>query len=145
MKQVARALLRKDDGTYLLVKHHKSDTWTLPWWHIEKWESLHKALKREIREEFNLKIHILWDSDDFGIEHIQNLPLPLAIYKIQYQSRKWWLQKKMEYIFHAEVRDISALQIQEKEIADHIWLTPWEIQELPNTFEQIPKLLEKIS
>jgi len=39
--------------------HHKSETWTLPGGHIEKGETLHQAIKREIREECNVKIKFL--------------------------------------------------------------------------------------
>jgi len=36
MRQVARALLRNSDGKYLMVMHHKSDTWTTPGGHIDE-------------------------------------------------------------------------------------------------------------
>jgi ADP-ribose pyrophosphatase YjhB (NUDIX family) len=44
--------------------HHKSDTWTTPGGHIDKGEPIHKALRREIREEFNMKIKFLGETHD---------------------------------------------------------------------------------
>lgn len=144
MKQVVRTLLKNAENKILLVQHHKSDTWTLPGGHIEKWESLYQALKREIREEFGIKIKILWVRDDFGMEHIKNLPLPLAIYRINYESRKWGPQKKMEYIFLSELKDDSEFTVDVKEIKEYSWFTAEEIGKLENVFEQIPILLKKI-
>jgi len=78
MRQVARALLRNDEGKYLLVMHHKSDTWTTPGGHIDEWEPIHKALKREVLEEFNMKVKFLWDKNNLGLEYIKEYPLPIG-------------------------------------------------------------------
>ena len=144
MRQVVRAFLRNSDGKYLLVQHHKSDIWTLPGGHIDKWETLHQALKREIKEEFQLKIRFLWEKDDFWLEHIKSQALPLSMYKIYYDSRKFGKVKKCEYIFHAEVKDIENFKIQEKEIKDTTWLTLEEFSEINNIFPQVQQMAKKL-
>lgn len=146
MRQVARALLRNEEWKYLLVMHHKSENWTTPGGHIDEWEPMHKALKREIREEFNLKIKFLWEISDLGLEYIKEYPLPVANYKILYTSKKFGKVKKWEFIFHCEIKqwELEHLKIQEKEIKDYKWFTPEEISELENIFPQIPLLLKKV-
>lgn len=144
MRQVVRAFLRNSKWKYLLVQHHKSDTWTLPGGHIDKGETLHQALKREIQEEFNLKIRFLGEKNSFWIEHIKEQVLPMAMYKIHYDSKKFGKVKKYEYIFHAEIRDIEPLKIEEKEIKDITWLTLEEFAEIENIFPQIQKMAEKL-
>jgi len=146
MRQVARALLRNDEGKYLLVMHHKSDTWTTPGWHIDEWEPIHKALKREIKEEFSVKVKFLWESNNLWLEYITELPTPIANYKIHYKSKKFWKVKKWEFIFHCELKEWEweDLKIQEKEIKKYHWFTPEEIMNLENIFPQIPKLLKKV-
>jgi len=145
MRQVARALLRNNEGKYLLVMHHKSDTWTTPGGHIEPKEPIHKAVKREIKEEFNLKIRFLWETTDFGLEYIKEYPTPIANYKIYYDSKKFWKVKKWEFFFHCEAKNQEDLIPQEKEIHDYKWCTPEEIFTLENIFPQIPKLLRKVT
>ena len=144
MKQVVRALLKNDEWKYLLVMHHKSETWTLPGGHIEKGETLHQAIKREIREECNVKIKFLWEKTEIDIEHIHEQVLPVAMYKIKYTSKKLGKTKKCEYIFHAQVRNMQDFHSQEKEIKDYKWSTPEEIFTLENIFPQFPILLKKI-
>lgn len=144
MRQVVRALLKNTEGKYLLVQHLKSDTWTTPGWHIDPEEPIHKALKREIKEEFNMKINFLWELTNFWIEHITELPTPVANYKIHYKSKKFWKVKKWEFIFHCEVKDDSNFKIQEDEIKTYKWFSPEEVYELENIFPQIPVLLKKV-
>jgi 8-oxo-dGTP diphosphatase len=144
MRQVVRCFLKNAQNKYLLVQHHKSDTWTLPGGHIEEGESLYKALKREIKEEFDLKITIKWDCEDLEMEPIKVFPLPLSVYRINYESKKYGPQKKMEYIFEAEVEDITFLKADIKEIKEYQWFTKEEILELQNVFLQIQKLIVKI-
>lgn len=146
MRQVARALLRNDEGKYLLTMHHKSDSWTTPGGHIDEGEPIHKALKREIKEEFNMKIRFIGETHELGLEYITELPTPVANYKIHYKSKKFGKVKKWEFIFHCELKswEIEKIKIQEDEIKKYHWFTPEEIMELENIFPQIPKLLEKI-
>ena len=144
MRQVVRALLQNEEEKYLLVIHQKADTWTTPWGHIDPGETLHQALKREIKEEFNLKIQFLWSRVDLEIEHIHEQVLPLAMYKIKYTSKKFGKTKKCEYIFHARVKDIENLKVQEDEIKEYKWFTLEEIYKLEDVFPQVPKLLKQI-
>jgi len=147
MRQVVRALLKNEEWKYLLVQHHKSDIWTLPGGHVDEWETLHQAMKREIKEEFNLKMKFLGAKDDFELENIKSQVLPLAMYKIYYNSKKFWEVKKCEYIFHAEVKQESMpkFKIQEKEIKDYWWFEVREIIKMESIFPQIPKLFSKIT
>lgn len=147
MRQVARALLRNEEWKYLLVMHHKSDIWTTPGGHIDQWEPIHKALKREIKEEFNLECRFLWEKNNLWLEYIKEYPVPIANYKIYYTSKKFWKVKKWEFIFHCEIKqwEIEHLKIQEKEIKDYKWFTSEEIFSLENIFPQIPLLLKKVS
>lgn len=126
--------------------HHNSNSWTTPGGHIEKWEGMHKALKREMKEECNIKIKILGKKDNFELENIKEYPLPIANYKIYYNSKKFGEIKKWEFIFHAQVQEDSLkdFKIQEKEIKDSHWFSPEEIFELENIFPQIPMLLKKV-
>ncbi len=144
MRQVARALVKNAEWKYLMVIHPKSETWTMPGGHIDEWETLQQAVKRELKEEFNLKIKLLGRKDDFWIEHIKSLVLPIANYKIYYKSKKFGQVKKQEYIFHAEAKDISTLRSCPKEIKDYKWMSAEEIHTLENVFPQIPMLLKKI-
>lgn len=144
MRQVARALLRNSDGKYILVKHHKSDMWTTPGGHVDKGEAIHKAIKREIKEEFNITCRFIGKRDNFELEYIKEYPLPIANYKIYYESKKFGKVKKWEFIFHCEVKNAESFKIQEKEIKEYHWFTPEEIMNLENIFPQIPKLLEKV-
>ena len=144
MRQVARALVKNSEGKYLIVMHPKSETWTIPGGHIEEGEPIQKAVKRELKEEFNIKIKLLGEKDDFGIEYIKEVVLPVANYKIYYDSKKFGKVKKQEYIFHAEAPDLESLKAREKEIKDYKWCTPEEIYSIENIFPQIPMLLKKI-
>jgi 8-oxo-dGTP pyrophosphatase MutT (NUDIX family) len=146
MRQVVRALLRNEEGKYLLVIHQWAENWTTPGGHIDEGEPVHKALKREIKEEFNLKFIFLGETCNLWIEYITELPTPIANYKIHYKSKKFWKVKKWEFIFHCEVKpwETEHLKIQEEEIAEYKWFTPEEIFELENIFPQIPLLLKKV-
>ena len=145
MRQVVRILLKNDEWKYLLVLHPKSETWTIPGGHIEWEETLQQAIKRELKEEFNFKIELLWEKNNFNIDHIKSLALPIANYKIYYKSKKFGAVKKQEYIFHGRVKNIDEIIIQESEIQDYTWCTPEEIFKTKNIFPQIPLLLKKLT
>ena len=146
MRQVVRALLKNEEGKYLLVTHQWAEIWTTPGGHINEGEPIHKALKREIKEEFNLKIKFLGEVHGLWIDYITELPTPIANYKIHYKSKKFGKVKKWEFIFHCQVKpgELEYLEIQEKEIKKYHWFTPEEILELDNIFPQIPLLLKRV-
>lgn len=67
----------KSEWKIFLTKNHR--WWELPWWHIEKWESLENALQREMKEEIwatvkNIKF--FWYKKIINFEKIKN--------------REWW-------------------------------------------------------
>lgn len=145
MKQVVRAFLKNSKWQYLLVKHKGKDYWTLPWWHVEEWETIYKAIKREIKEELNLEIKIHWNTLWLDIENIKEKPSPICTYKIEFEKENWKKIKKTEFIFLASIKDESKkIKVQEKEIDDYILLSSKEILLLDNTFYQIKEIIKKM-
>lgn len=142
MRQVVRCFLENDEWRYLLVKHPKSENWALPGWHIEENETIFDAIHREIKEEFNLDIEIIWEKNWFKSDNILEFPAPISIYNIWYNSNKHWFVEKQEYIFKAKIIWWE-LKIQEEEIEEYDFYKN-EILELKNTFEQIKKLAQKL-
>jgi len=51
MRTAINSAIINDDKEILLVK--KRDTWILPWWKPEKWETDLECLSREVSEELN--------------------------------------------------------------------------------------------
>lgn len=143
MKQVTRTFLKNDEWKYLLVRHNKKDYWTLPWWHVEEWESIYKAIKREIKEELNLEIRILWNKLGFKIENIKEKPAPICTYKIEFINLEWKKISKLEYIFLSTIKS-GEIMIQDEEIEEYKFFTKDEILNLENTFLQIKEILKKI-
>lgn len=143
MKQVTRTFLKNDNWEYLLVRHNKKDYWTLPGWHIEEWEDIYTAIKREIKEELNLEIKILWIKIWFDIENIKEKPAPICTYKIDFVNEKWKKIKKLEYIFLSEIKS-GEIKIQDEEIEEYKFFTKEEIMWLDNTFVQFKEILRKI-
>ena len=143
MKRVVRTFLKNNEGKYLFVKHHKKGNWVLPGWHIEKWETIYKAIKREIKEELNLEIKILWDK--IWLENTENLkekPLPISIYKLNYENRDGKKIEKMEYIFLSEIKNWE-IKTQDSEIYEYIFLSKEEVLENSNIYEQTKEILKK--
>lgn len=143
MRQVVRCLLQNDEWKYLLVIHPKATNWTLPWWHIEKNENIYESLYREIKEEFNFDIEILWKKIWIDRWEINELPNPLCVYEINYISNKHWAVQKLEYIFLWKIKSWK-IKIQEEEIEKYNFFTKEEILQLDNTFEQIKKIIKNI-
>ena len=144
MRNVVRCFLRNSEWKYLLVKHQWKDNWSLPGWHIEGGESIYKTLKREIKEELNLKINFLWDTLWLDIENIKEEPRPICTYKINFVSEKWKKIKKVEYIFLVEIKSWE-IEIQEKEIFEYALFTKEEILNLENIYLQIKEIVKKIA
>lgn len=51
---IVRAFLFNQEGNILMTRHKPNAPWVLPGGHVETGETLHTALKREIREEFGI-------------------------------------------------------------------------------------------
>ena len=143
MKQVVRCLLQNNINQFLLVKHSQATYRTLPGWHIENWENLYEALRREIKEEFNFDIKIKGKKIWFDRTNIKELPLPVFCYQIEYTSNKWGKLKKIEYIFQAEIIWWK-IEIQEEEIDDYKYFSKNEILKLDNTFWQIKEIIRNL-
>jgi len=144
MREVARAFVRNDEWKYLLTKHAWKNIWVLPGWGLEKDESIFKCIKRELKEEFNLDIKIIWDKFNFDTKRIlKTYPNPICSYKIEFTNKKYWKQKRIEYIFLVELKNkISDIIIQKEEIWDYNFFSLDEIINLENTFEQIKEMAE---
>lgn len=137
---VVRVILKNYDNKILLVKHKGASFWSLPWWHIEELEDLYQALHREIKEEFNVKVEILWISNTFSSENISPMLLPISVYKIKFNSRKYWEVVNTEYIFNAKIISWK-IKVQEEEIEEFNFFTKEEILDLEDVYSQIKDLL----
>lgn len=143
MKQITRTFLKNDNWEYLLVRHNKKDYWTLPGGHVEEWEDIYNAIKREIKEELNLEIKILWKKLNLNLENIKEKPTPICTYKIDFINEKWKRIKKLEYIFLSEIKS-GEIKIQDDEIEEYKFFTKEEILNLENTFIQFKEILKSI-
>ena len=141
MRQVVRTFLVKDENI-LLVKHNETTKWALPWWHIEEWETIFQAIHRELKEEFNFDIEIVWDKNFLSEERVTEYPKPISIYTISYNSLKFWDVTKLEFIFNAKYVSWE-LKVQTEEIYDYKWFSKEEILDNSNDiYSQIVELLD---
>jgi len=146
MRQVVRCFLQNKENKFLLVKHIKAKNWSLAWWHLEENENMYEALHREIKEEFNFKIEILGNKIWFNknkLNELNELPIPISIYNVKYNSIKHWLIQKQEYIFLAKIIAWN-IKIQTEEIEEYNFFTKEEILKLDNTFEQIKETIKTL-
>jgi NADH pyrophosphatase NudC (nudix superfamily) len=143
MKQVVRTFLKNNDWKYLLVKHVWKDMWILPWGHIETNETIYKAIKREIKEELNLDIKLLGNKLWIEIDWIKEKTQPVCTYKIEFNSKKYWKIKKIEYIFLSKIKKWE-IKIQEDEISEYNFFTKDEIINLNNIYNHFKEILIKI-
>lgn len=144
MKKVVRTFLKNEEWKFLLVRHKNKDYWSLPGWHIEWNEDIYKAIKREVKEELNLKIKILWTKIWLDFENIKELAGPVCVYKIEFETSKWKNVKKLEYIFLSEIKS-GEIKIQEEEIDEYKFFTVDEILTLESTFKQVKQILKSIA
>lgn len=143
MKKIVRTFLKNEKNEFLLVKHIWKDYWSLPWGHLEDWESIYKWIKRECKEELNLKIKILWAKMWLQIEHVKELPQPICTYKIKYNEFKGKEIKKLEYIFLSEIKS-GEIKIQKSEISKYKFFSKEEILKLENTHIQVKEIAKNI-
>ena len=120
MEHVVRCYCINDNDEILLAKASSDQLWTLPWGHIDEWESMHQALERELQEEFALDITIVWSESLIASHSVSSMPLPIAVYTVQYEHRSRGNVKRMEYVFFARC-DTSEVDVQEDEIYDYQW------------------------
>lgn len=143
MERVVRTFLRNDDWKYLLVKHKWKNYWSLPGGHIDEWESIYKAIKRECMEELQLKIKIIWNKIGLDVDHIKEKALPICIYKLKYNQFNWKQAKKLEYIFLSEIVSGDII-VQVSEIDEYKFFTIDEIIALENTHDQVKEIAKTL-
>lgn len=141
IKQVVRAFVFNDKNDILMVKHHEDGRWVLPWGHIETWESLYDTLRREIKEEFNLYVEPFWEVVWTELKGIDEYPVPVSIYTINYVSHKHWSVTKMEYIFMADVVWWK-FNVDKGEIFNYRWFSINQLLELDPVTETFPQIID---
>ncbi len=164
MKQVVRAFLFNPEGQVLLVQHTANTPWVLPGGHVEPWESLHEAMKREIQEEFWISAQFFEIDYEEILHHkgkkLCHHPLPIAIYDLEYRDREGKDKSRTEYVFlmetaysHLEgsakrgVDGPNELTVQSTEIHAYKWFEVDDILSMkPNieTYDFIIEMLGKI-
>ena len=143
MKKNVRTFLKNDEWKYLFIKHKEKWSWTLPWWHVDVWENVYDALKREIKEELNLEIKIVWNKLGLDIKNLKEKPLPICIYKIKYKNKNKEEKKKLEYIFLSEIKS-GVLKLQIEEIYDYKYFSKEEILKEKKIYKQVKQIIEHI-
>ena len=90
MKQVVRAFLFNPEGQILLAQHKPNTPWVLPGGHVEREETLHNAMIREIHEEFSINAQFFEIDSEEVLHHqgkkLTHHPLPIAIYDLKYKN-----------------------------------------------------------
>ena len=143
MKKIVRAIVRSDQWKILLVKHSKKDFWVLPWWHMEKNENEYQTLKREIKEEFWVKIEFIWEKKWIQADWLEEKFLPVCVYKITYTNTKNKEEKRLEYIFQAKIKD-GIIKTKIDEIDEFKWFNKEEIINLDKVYPQIIEIVKYI-
>lgn len=98
-EQSVRCFVLDDNNKILVVKHHETWKWTLPWWRLEKTETIYECILREMKEEFNIQIKLIWRTNFVNQSNINELPVPLSVYNLEYKSLNFWLVDRIDYIF----------------------------------------------
>ena len=107
------------DNKLLLIHHKKLNKWLPVWWHIDPNETPDDALIREMKEEVNLDIEILWIPDIKIIwSMIKNLATPfyVNIHNVWDHNHCW-----MYYICKAKNPD--NIKIKRDEVKDYAWFS----------------------
>lgn len=132
---VARVVLLNNKWEILIVKHRKENPWTLPGGHLEANETFQDACVREIREEFNLIIELIWGGEKSRDPCVIPLCSPVTSQVIEYTNHQGF-QRKYAQFFLAEVIS-GTVKKQDSEIYDYAWksletieaMKKWEIYE----------------
>lgn len=147
---IVRAFLFNQEGNILMTRHEPNALWVLPGGHVEAGETLHTALKREIREEFGISAEF-FDIDAHETLHhwwkkLHHFPLPISIYELQYTHRSGEEKRRVEHIFLMETHEVI-VDVQADEIAEYQWFDPEKIFSMkPNidTWDFYIEMLQKI-
>lgn len=103
MNTVVRWFVMNSHGHFLMVKHIWSDIWVLPWGHTEQWETFTRTLKRELFEEFDIQIQVLWAMNSTDDHNVMMHPLPISIHEVEYFSTQHNKKvKKLELRYFAK-------------------------------------------
>lgn len=140
MQQVTRCFLKNSEWKFLLVRHKEKKHWVLPGGHIEKWEDIYSAMKREIKEELWVKAKIIWAKKWLTLDWVKELATPFVSYKIEYTNKKGKKEKRLEYIFLAEIKNDEIIRTQIEEIDEYKFFTKKEILTLEETYVQIKEI-----
>lgn len=140
MQQTARCFLKNSEWKFLLVRHKEKNHWVLPGGHIEKGEDIYSAIKREIAEELWVKAKIIWEKKWLTLDWVKELATPFISYKIEYTNKKGKKEKRLEYIFLAEIKSGEIIRTQIEEIDEYKFFTKKEILNLEETYIQIKEI-----
>jgi 8-oxo-dGTP diphosphatase len=91
------------DWKWIYVRGKWKDTWELPWWHREEWESILECAKRELYEE-------TW-ATKFDLYHLCSRKL---VEKETWKQHHW-------YVYIAKINELW--DIPESEIDEILWFT----------------------
>lgn len=147
MELAVRAFLFNEKEEILVVRHSSDQVRTLPGGHVEQWETVYTALKRECEEEFGIVVDIIGSDTHYSDRDIVSMPLPIDIHVVQYDHRIKWPIQKFEYVFFARTRDtIDPEHVDRQEIYDWRWMDTEAFYALhagTETFKWIQDLLEQ--
>jgi len=129
---VSRCFLLDNKNNILLIKHRSPSPWVLPWWHLDKNESPATALRRELREELDVGIEILWIRNATNDPQVMMQPMPISIHEIEYFSaHEDKMVRKCEFRYFARMEEWKIKT--NKEIVEHKRFSVDEILKLkPN-------------
>ncbi len=121
---VVRAFIFNPLGQILMTKHRENTPWVLPGGHVEKDETIHTAILREIAEEFGISGKFFDIDNEETLYHngkkLTHYPLPLSIYELHYTNTEGKDKSRIEYIFLMETEDTIG-KVQTSEIAEYKW------------------------
>lgn len=120
-RTTSRWVVLNNKNEILLVQHEKWKKWVFPWWHVEKFESPHEWIVRELKEEFQIEIEFKWFMLDTNDKWIELLPLPIDSYTVSYYHKDFWDVNRVEYIFLCKYKSWN-LTPQTEEIFDYKWI-----------------------
>lgn len=120
----------------LFIYHKGKDKWMHPGGHLEEGEDFDEALKREIKEETNLKVKIIDRGPNI------NLPNPLKKMKRPFFIHKNPMDGKIALDYICKAKEPIDIKIQEEEVSDYKWVERREIENL-KTYPTIKELALK--